>query len=52
MATYYTLRMRDILEIRDNSGDWFRSIDDAFRFGYLQGTKAAKAEMKRKGKVA
>lgn len=47
----YDMRVRDVLDIKENSNDPFELICNSFRFGYTQGAKAAKAEM-RKGGVA
>lgn len=45
----YALRASQIAEIYNNAnGDWFKSIITSFDYGYLQGMKAAKAEMKTK----
>ena len=48
----YTLTAREMDEIyQEYNHDMFDLISCAFRFGYLQGSKAVKAEM-RKEKVA
>lgn len=38
-------------EIREHAGGYFEALYDSFKFGYLQGMKAAKAEMKKGGAV-
>lgn len=43
----YNLTCENIQEIHREYGGNFESICCAFKFGYLQGMKAAKAEMKR-----
>lgn len=43
---YYDLRYGETMEIYGNSSDPFALIVNSFRFGYMQGMKAAKAEMK------
>lgn len=44
----YDMTYRNMLEIRDTyDGHIFDIICCSFRFGYIQGMKAAKAEMKR-----
>lgn len=44
----YALRASHIAEIYNHAnGDWLKSISTSFRYGYLQGTKATKAELKR-----
>ena len=45
----YDLRLSDVLEIFDNSPDKFDLITNGYAFGYFQGIRAAKAEMKKKG---
>lgn len=47
----YDLRVNEIVEIYDTYGGNFDVICCSFKFGYLQGMKAAKAEMK-KGQTA
>lgn len=43
---YYDATIQSINEIRDNSPSLFDAVYNAFKFGYLQGGKAAKTEMK------
>lgn len=43
----YDLYVVQIAEIADHSADRFTDICDGFRFGYLQGMKAAKAKRRR-----
>ena len=43
----YDLFAAQITEIANHSADRFTGICDGFRFGYLQGMKAAKAERRR-----
>lgn len=45
----YTMTFDNIHEIKDSSEDNFDLLCNGFYFGYMQGMKAAKAEMKRKG---
>ena len=40
----------NVLEVADKSGSRIEAVTDGFKFGYLQGYKAAKAEMRRKEK--
>lgn len=48
----YQLDASQIVELYEAfSFDWFRLIVNSFRFGYLQGMKATKAEMKRGGQI-
>lgn len=44
----YQLSARQMLELHEKSQDWFHLIGNSFRFGYIQGKKAAKAESKKK----
>lgn len=48
---YYDMRMSNIKEIYENSANPIDMICTSFRFGYLQGMKAAKAEMRKAGVV-
>lgn len=41
----------NFFEIKDNSSDAFDWMWDSFRFGYLQGLKAAKTKTKNKTKT-
>ena len=47
----YLLSAGEVVELHNGSGDWFRAICNSFRYGYMQGMKAAKAEMKKGGAV-
>lgn len=47
----YDMQIKEIDEICKNSENPIDMIYDGFRFGYLQGMKAAKAEMKKGGVV-
>ncbi len=40
----YELSTTQITELYEKSPDWFHLIGNSFCFGYLQGTKAAKAK--------
>lgn len=42
----YDLCAENIIDIKDASQDIYDLIRNGFRFGYMQGLKAAKAEMK------
>lgn len=44
---YYDLRYSNVIEIYEDSSGIFDMISNSFRFGYLQGMKAAKAEMRK-----
>lgn len=41
----------NVLEVADKSGNRIEAVINGFRFGYLQGYKAAKAEMRRTSKM-
>lgn len=43
---YYDMSYNNIMDICKNSTNTFDIISNAFRFGYAQGMKAAKAEAK------
>ena len=43
----YTMTAFQIFEIANHSEDRYSHVYDGFRFGYLQGMKAAKAERRR-----
>ena len=45
----YELNTAQVAELYEKSPDWFHLIGNSFRFGYLQGMRAAKAEAKRGG---
>lgn len=45
----YNMTVNNVNEIHEVYGGSFDTICCSFRFGYLQGMKAAKAEMKRGG---
>jgi hypothetical protein len=47
----YDITVEGISEIRNGGKDIVMSILDAFNFGYAQGAKATKAEMKKGGAV-
>lgn len=44
----YAMTTSHLQEIREHAKGYFSALSDSFDFGYLQGMKAAKAEMKRK----
>lgn len=46
---HYDMTVNNVKEIHEVYGGSFDTICCSFRFGYLQGMKAAKAEMKRGG---
>lgn len=46
---YYSMRLSDVIHIQNHATSNFEMISDAFTFGYAQGMKAAKAEMKKEG---
>lgn len=48
---YYDMCSENIEDIRSASQDFYDLIYNGFRFGYMQGMKAAKAEMKKVGAV-
>lgn len=48
---HYDMSCENMREIYDTYGGSFDVICCSFRFGYLQGMKAAKAEMKKGGAV-
>ena len=43
----YDLDLGHLEELVQHTSDWMSVIGDAFRFGYLQGQKAAKAAERR-----
>lgn len=43
----YDMRVSNLQDILEESKDPYDLIVNGFRFGYMQGMKAAKAEMKR-----
>ena len=45
----YSLYVSNIDDIYKASNDSFMLITNSFRFGYMQGMKAAKAELKKDG---
>ena len=45
----YAMTVTHLEEIRNHAKGYFNAMSDSFDFGYLQGMKAAKAEMKRGG---
>lgn len=48
---YYALKTDEALELCKDSGDEFHMVVNSFRYGYLQGMKAAKAELEKGGAV-
>lgn len=44
---YYNMSLENMREIYNAYGGNFEAISCSFKFGYLQGMKAAKAEMKK-----
>lgn len=49
---YYDMTIENLKEISTANRDLFYVISDSFRFGYAQGMKAAKAEMRKRGITA
>lgn len=47
----YDLYVENIRDIKDESANLFDMIINSFRFGYMQGRKAAKAEMRKGGTI-
>lgn len=45
----YDMYSQNINDIKDGSENIFEMIVNGFRFGYMQGMKAARAEMKKGG---
>lgn len=45
----YSITIGNAIEIEEKSGDIFSIISNSFAFGYMQGMKAAKAEMRKGG---
>ena len=45
----YCACISHFIEIKKQAGGYYEALYDSFRFGYLQGMKAAKAEMNRGG---
>lgn len=45
----YDICTNNISDIRDSSADSYDFICNGFRFGYMQGLKAAREEMKKGG---
>lgn len=45
----YAMCVSHLFEIKEHAKGYFDAISDSFDFGYLQGMKAAKAEMKSRG---
>ena len=43
------MNIKNIDDIQQSNGDIFGMIYDSFRFGYMQGMKATKAEIKKGG---
>ena len=42
----YSACLSNFIEIKERSNGYFDALYDSFRFGYLQGMKALKAEMR------
>lgn len=49
MNLKYEMHLNNVLDVRDASEDIYDMIFNGFHFGYMQGMKAAKAEMERGG---
>lgn len=47
----YLLSASEVAELYNGSEDWFHAICNSFRYGYMQGVKAAKTEMKKSSAV-
>ena len=47
----YDITIGNMIEIGEKSDDIFSVISNSFAFGYMQGLKAAKAEVKKGGRV-
>lgn len=47
----YDVPGENVLEVADKSGNRIEAVINGFRFGYLQGCKATKAEMRRTSKM-
>lgn len=47
----YDLDLGHLEELVQHTSDWMSVIGDAFRFGYLQGQKAAKAAERKNGRA-
>lgn len=45
----YDMKQKEIEEIYENANNPIKAICISFRLGYLQGTKAARAEIRNKG---
>lgn len=45
----YDISCAQVVEIYQGSGDWYRAISNGFKIGYMQGMKAARAEMRKGG---
>lgn len=48
----YDLHVNNIRDIKKGSANLFDMIVNSFRFGYMQGMKAPRAEMRKGGGVA
>lgn len=46
---FYDMHIANVNDLYASSANPFDLICNSFRFGYMQGTKAAKAEMKKAG---
>lgn len=49
---YYDMTIRNIKQIEEENQNLFGVISDSFRFGYAQGMKAARAELRKRGITA
>ena len=47
----YDLSMSQLTELYEQSPNWVSLIGNSFRFGYMQGVKATKAEARMKKKA-
>ena len=43
----YDISCTQVAEIYEKSSNWYHAISNAFKIGYMQGMKAAKAEIHR-----
>lgn len=44
---HYLLSAGEVAELYNDSDDWFHAICNSFRYGYMQGVKATKAELRK-----
>ena len=47
MNRHYTLQYKEMEEIYENSKSWVDAIWNSFKYGYMQGQKATKSEMRK-----